>query len=205
MDGLRKFTESDLRYWCQQVPLWELHEASFLLSGYCPFADDYSFYVTDRSHKIGETYFALRKCAQHEENNTKIPGISFRLVHVDANTKKTGIEWIVIAKKYGFDVTQSLLDAIAKYSINAEAPVLEKKSEAKAKKLETRERDTLHKIIIGMAVRGYGYNPKALRNSPVTEIASDLAELGIAVSDDTIRKYLVEASQLLPPEACENQ
>ena len=69
-----------------------------------------------------------------------------------------------------------------------------------ANDLGTRERETLLKIIIGMAVKGYRYDPEAKRNTAVSDIVKDLEELGIAVSDDTVRKYLKSASQLLPSE-----
>ncbi len=66
------------------------------------------------------------------------------------------------------------------------------------KELKTRERDTLLKMIIGMAIKGYVYNPTAKKNTAITEIESDLKELGIPVSDDTIRKWIKEALEIKP-------
>jgi hypothetical protein len=79
------------------------------------------------------------------------------------------------------------------------------KNPAPEKPLKTRERDTLLKLLIGMAVKGYRYNPKASKNPAVSDIASDLEQLGIALSDDTIRKWLGEAAQLLELEGAETQ
>lgn len=67
--------------------------------------------------------------------------------------------------------------------------------------LGTRERDTVLKLIIGMAVKGYAYAPGKSRNSATAEIASDLAELGIGLDPDTVRKWLQEAATLLPRES----
>lgn len=64
--------------------------------------------------------------------------------------------------------------------------------------LGTRERDTLLKILIGMAVMGYKYTPGTARSGIAVEIESDIAELGLSVSDDTVRKYLKQAEQLVP-------
>lgn len=64
--------------------------------------------------------------------------------------------------------------------------------------LKTRERDTLLKLIIGMAVEQYAYDPKAQRNSAVKNIADDLNSHGISMDPDTVRKWLKEAAQLLP-------
>lgn len=65
--------------------------------------------------------------------------------------------------------------------------------------LSTRERDTLLKLVIGMAVSGYRYDPTAARNEAPTEIAGDLVKLGIEVSDDTVRKWLKEAAATVLP------
>jgi hypothetical protein len=61
--------------------------------------------------------------------------------------------------------------------------------------LTTRERQTAHKLILGMAIGGYGYDPKAERSTIVTEIVGDLARCDISVTDDTVRKWLKEAAE----------
>jgi hypothetical protein len=61
-----------------------------------------------------------------------------------------------------------------------------------------KERESLLKLIIGMAVKGYRYDPTSARSNAVPEIASDLAQLGLPLSDDTVRKWLKEAADLLP-------
>lgn len=59
------------------------------------------------------------------------------------------------------------------------------------------ERQNMLKAIFGMAVRGYSYNPADKRSKTVAEIVSDLELEGIPLSDDTIRRYLKEARDLL--------
>ncbi|MBC7282957.1 hypothetical protein [Hoeflea sp.] len=61
----------------------------------------------------------------------------------------------------------------------------------------TRQRETLLRVLIGIALEQYGYDPKKARNSAPKQISDDLALHGLSVSDDTIRKYLNEASELL--------
>jgi hypothetical protein len=63
--------------------------------------------------------------------------------------------------------------------------------------LMTRERSTCLKLIAGMAVRGYGYDPKASRSDKPSEIAGDLELLDIALDVDTVRKWLKDATELL--------
>lgn len=69
--------------------------------------------------------------------------------------------------------------------------------------LRTRERTSLLNLVIGMAVKGYGYKPAASKNSAIPEIASDLHELGLSLSEDTIRKYLNESKELLSGDQTE--
>lgn len=70
--------------------------------------------------------------------------------------------------------------------------------EKKPKELSTTERQTLYKIIIGMAKDGYGYDHNASRSPVPKQIQDALDEFGISVSDDTIRQKLKDASELLP-------
>jgi hypothetical protein len=65
--------------------------------------------------------------------------------------------------------------------------------------LKTSERDSLLKILIGMAVKRYGYNPNAKKNDAVSMITRDVNLAGIKISDDTVRDYLKEAAKKLPP------
>jgi uncharacterized small protein (DUF1192 family) len=77
---------------------------------------------------------------------------------------------------------------------------------AKAEKpLGAKERESLLKLVIGMAVRGYGFDPKAARTSTAKEISSDLELNGVALDEDTVRKYLAEAKQLLPGDETEQK
>jgi hypothetical protein len=66
------------------------------------------------------------------------------------------------------------------------------------KPLGTSERNTLYKLIIGMAISGYGYDPKALRSDTSTEIGNDLNKLGIEITPETVLKYLKLATKMVP-------
>lgn len=66
------------------------------------------------------------------------------------------------------------------------------------KGLSTRERESLLKIVLAMAVGGYGFDPEKSRNATATEIAGDLHELGLNIDPDTVRKYLADARELAP-------
>ena len=75
-------------------------------------------------------------------------------------------------------------------------PISEIKQQTE-KPIGTRERSTLLKLFIGLALSNYGLDPKSSDQIKATEIKSDLDLKGINFDDGTIRKYLDEAKQLL--------
>jgi hypothetical protein len=68
------------------------------------------------------------------------------------------------------------------------------------KSLGAKERESLLRLVVGMAVAGYRYDPKAERSAQVTEIANDLESVGVPLDADTVRKWLRAAAELLPPK-----
>ena len=107
------------------------------------------------------------------------------------------------------DEDKNLIDGLAaeRDSLRSRVAELEQAlGQGQAEKpLLTRERDTALKLIIGMAVKGYGYDPTAKRSDKISEIVGDLASAGISLDDDTVRKWLREAADLLPREGLDNK
>lgn len=66
------------------------------------------------------------------------------------------------------------------------------------KELKQRERSNLLRLVIGLAVVAYKYDPKTARSTVPKELSDDLIKLGIQLSDDTVRKYLKEAAEFHP-------
>jgi hypothetical protein len=86
-------------------------------------------------------------------------------------------------------------------ALEAEIDALQSRSASGAEQaIGARERDSLLKLVIGMAVAGYVYDPKATRSDKPTEIAGDLERAGVPLDVDTIRKWLRQAAELLPPK-----
>jgi hypothetical protein len=52
-----------------------------------------------------------------------------------------------------------------------------------------------------MAMGGYGYVPTASRSEQPAMIEADLARQGVPLDVDTVRKWLKQGAELLPPEA----
>jgi hypothetical protein len=64
-----------------------------------------------------------------------------------------------------------------------------------------KERDSLLKLVIGMAVEQYGYDPKAARNDATANIETDLRNLGIPLDRNTILKWVRAGAELLPDQS----
>ena len=67
------------------------------------------------------------------------------------------------------------------------------------KPLSTKERGTLLRLVTGMAVQCYKFDPSSNRNTAATRIADDLAMLGIKIDPDTVRNYLKKGAETVLP------
>lgn len=67
-----------------------------------------------------------------------------------------------------------------------------------SKKSSTKEINTLLKLVISMAVKGYRYDPRASKSPIPTEIAADAEQVGLSIDADTVRKWLKQGGELLP-------
>jgi len=83
--------------------------------------------------------------------------------------------------------------------------VISASSNLDEKPLHTKERESLLKLVIGIAIGGYGYDPKAPKSDKPREIAEDLAILGLHLDADTVRKFLRQGRELLPRGENSNQ
>jgi hypothetical protein len=80
-------------------------------------------------------------------------------------------------------------------SLQNELQQLREKQAASAgtKSASPRQHDSLLKLVLGMAIGGYGYNPKASKSTQTKAIADDLRKCGIPLDEGTVLKYLTEA------------
>ncbi|MGE5539630.1 MAG: hypothetical protein ACM30I_13505 [Gemmatimonas sp.] len=60
--------------------------------------------------------------------------------------------------------------------------------------LEGKALTTALKLILGMALAAYNYDPKSGRSGVPKEVSDDLQRHGISVSDDTVRQWLTRAA-----------
>lgn len=72
------------------------------------------------------------------------------------------------------------------------------KMQAKTQELNPKERDSLLRLVIGMAIEQYGYSPDSSRNAATKHIDTDLRATGVPLDRNTILKWLREGAELLP-------
>lgn len=68
-----------------------------------------------------------------------------------------------------------------------------------AVKESTRTIETLQKILIAVAMDGYGYDPAARSSTVVGDIQAALDKIGLTVSENTIRTHLKAGAAMVPP------
>lgn len=113
-----------------------------------------------------------------------------KLKETGEHIEKQSAEWKALVQQ-----KDELLDLLEARIAELER---EPAKQPQSKELAPRERESLLKLVIGMAMGWYGYDPKAARHSQTAVIASDLERAGLSLDPDTVRRYLNEAKQLLP-------
>lgn len=112
---------------------------------------------------------------------------------MQANSAEAESQWRDLS-----DQKDRVIESLTARLATLDAPKLETAAPASAKEIGTREQDSLLKLVIAMAVRGYRYDPNAARNPQVTDILDDVAATGLTIDRDTVLKWLRRAAALLP-------
>ncbi len=130
-----------------------------------------------------------------QENDMSLPDELVAKVEAKSGTHidwKQEYETVVEKHKAYAETTAQLIETLEKRINQFES------AGADSKPLHTKERETLLKLVLGMAVGGYGFVPGESRSPTATDITDDLVSNGISLSTDTVRKWLKEAAEHLP-------
>ncbi|MEP1443496.1 MAG: hypothetical protein ABJK39_10870 [Hyphomicrobiales bacterium] len=119
----------------------------------------------------------------------------------------TQIEDVRVFEKIGLDLNANKKVKPHEFtewaaSLKIDFPNLVSKNERstgflKSDELNPKERESLLKLVIGMALEQYGYDPNAARNEVTSNIATDLETNGVPLDKDTILKWLREGADHL--------
>lgn len=69
--------------------------------------------------------------------------------------------------------------------------------------LGPKEIQSLLKLVAGLSIAGYKFDPRQARNDATNEIKTDLRRLGVKLDDGTILKFLRLGGELVPPQKLE--
>ena len=117
------------------------------------------------------------------------------------------VDWLFKDKRSAFDSQHFTRAELARWvsvvGISSKYPFIvavDMGEQTPKPELSTKERGSLLKLIIGMAIDGYGYVPTDLKSAIPKEISDILASHAMTISDDTVRKYLKEAVETVLPQ-----
>ena len=164
----------DYTYW-RSLDLWTLVEGAFLLARLEPQKDEK---IDDDGSLQGKNYrrikdaVTLGKIPKHDSRTGRIGSALIR--------PKDCVAW---AKKSGISVPSELDDL----SDNDDRD-----------ELEGKERTSALKLIIGMAIACYKYDPYAAKSTVPAAIAKDLDTLGIGITAETVKEWLNKSIPHLP-------
>jgi hypothetical protein len=163
---------ADVRYW-SKLPYWTAEEGTALSFGYEPRVVAAEL-LPHRDHPFTVEY------EQRRERAIRAQDIGQLQAHI------LPVDYINWAKRGGVPFPSNLEGAVREQSKT-------KNGTEGVETVHPRARNTTSKILLGMAMAGYKYDP-AKRSHVSKEIADDLMKLGIPVGDDTVRKTLQEAA-----------
>jgi hypothetical protein len=206
--------QADFAYW-SMMPRWTLDEAIALSFGKAPEQVNWSTVepqidALPFAAEYGRRRELVMRCVTSQDLFDPImptvflgwaisTGLSVPSGLVSA-IEARGFEMINWKSRYETLLRELEVEKQERSGLELQIEVLSWELAQQKKEIGTRERETLLKLIIGMAIAGYTYNPKGPRSKVPSEIAGDLAKQGMNIDDDTVRKWLRQAAELLPPK-----
>jgi hypothetical protein len=207
----RPSSAEDIAHW-SALPLWHLQEATALSFGMEPQHASWKEIepLVDVS-PLAKRYSRLRERVLRAEQAGEL---------FDPISPHKYIQW---AQRNTIEVPKVLVDEIVARSgriqnyesiCDANAKLTQKISELEAilaaerdklrsgvvnvvdRPLKTRERESLQSILIACAIKPYHYSPDTHSAVP-RQISEDLERLGLPLDEDTVRKHLAKAAELL--------
>jgi len=162
---------ADFGFWCD-LNEWNIDEATALMLG----KDPSRVVWEDMSERISKSVFAvsyrdLRLQLLRAKKDGKLS---------EPDEPRKFMEW---ASSVGRQLPNGM-------QLKASGTTAER-----ANHLNPKERDSLLKMVIGMAVAKYGFDPGAKKNSATTDIRKDLDARGLGIDDGTILKFLKKGAE----------
>lgn len=142
--------------------------------------------ATEETLDIAVHYYEIYELVRNAIDCKDLVVIKYSMVEENELIKR--IDWLNWCKINDIELPKELIEGN-----NLSKDNLINKTQA----LEELERKSLLKMIYGMAIGGYGWNPDSKKSSTVKEITDDITRnIAKPITDDTVRKWLKESKQL---------
>lgn len=129
------------------------------------------------------------------------------LANFDIDDGQFFLEWLRNENKSDFEVQRFNRGELARWllSVGFKSKYLfqgniTELTDSVGKPLGTKERGSLLKMVIAMAIGGYGYVPTNAKSPIPKQIVDEIEDLGMKIDPDTVRKYLKEATDTVLPK-----
>ncbi len=157
---------ANFRVWCG-LNSWTVDEATALLLQKAPEVVSWPLVHQIKNSPFATQYERLRQQMLRAQADGKFK---------DRDRPEAFIKWALEA---GLDVPAEL-DAQSAAMSTTDA-------------MSTKARASMLKLILGMAMKKYGYNPESNKSPATKAITDDLSDYELKLDEDTVRKYLKEA------------
>lgn len=184
------YADADFEY-SSKLPVWTLNEAVALV------------FKKDPELVTWENMKNYKNMSPFADEYARVTKLAFRAKGqgqlTDPVEPPVFLAW---AKKMGIEVPPELVEQVAK-----QAPKMAEwqdicrklKDQKEPDSLLESERNSLLKLVLGMAISKYGYSLGSTRNTATGDnkqsISDDLLQLGLKLNSDTVRKYIKEAEE----------
>lgn len=188
--------KADFKYWAQSNFLTN-HETMFLTLGVEPkhFGEKKVMKMAEQYERGDDLWLPLEfMLRRREQIERQFP----HFVHRGKFSPQEFFEWVNLV---GLEIHPEFTSRYLKNSPSDDSSEANNRSAQQPdNKTDKREIDTIMQLFAAMAIRELGYDPEAKRSPIPNEIAELAAELGLNISDETIRKYLRRGASFLPPD-----
>ena len=168
--------EPDYKYWFDKGN-WHLSEAAAISLGKCPYVVN-----PEALEPFRRRSFFVEKFVERE---LLLADTCAKFVLYGSIAPRDFVRW---ALNTGLEIPRELTDCLPQNERT------EDRQSSSKDTLTTRERESLLKMILAMAIGGYGHAPLRSRSPTAGDIENDLHKIGLSLDQDTIRKYLKEAA-----------
>jgi len=162
---------------------WSADEAALLACGFDPKVRPQRVLRLHLDH--GSRWDAVRRLFELFERGRGLPASSIA-------TPGEYLEW---GSRHGIEFPAALTAAVREHQETHAA--LTTRPTKRRPEAEEREKNTLLKMVGGMARAQYAYDPRERRSSSAKKIADDMRRVGLDIDEDTARKWLKATDDLV--------